>query len=165
MQTTLLRHAVLVSAVILALAGNVQAQSSAPTKLSGVINDYTDAASPSGPWHLVGEWSVRVKGSSGKADFAVSLTMVRSASGSSPHTHHIGLSDAEVSELPNGFRLTGPAVITSNGATAGFTGSDVVIDIVGNTALPFANVKILFGGAAVAHFGDQPLDGVVTVKP
>lgn len=165
MQTTLLHCAVLLSAVTLALAGSAQAQSSAPTKLSGVINDYTDAASPSGPWHLVGEWSVRVKGASGKADFAVSLTMVRSATGSSPHTHHVGLVNAEVTVLPNGYRLTGPAVITSNGATAGFTGSDVVIDIVGSTALPFANVKIVFGGAAVGHFGDQPLDGVVTVRP
>jgi hypothetical protein len=39
------------------------------------------------------------------------------------------------------------------------------MDIIGNTALPFANVKILMGGAAVGHFGDQPLDGVVTVRP
>jgi hypothetical protein len=165
MRTTRVHRAVLVFAVTLFLAGHVLAQSSAPTKLEGVINDYTDATSASGPWHLVGEWSVRVKGSSGKADFAVSLTMVRSANGGSPHTHHIGLHDAEVTLLPNGYRLTGPGVMTSNGATAGFTGSEVVIDIVGNTAVPLANVKILFGGAAVGHFGDQPLDGVVTVRP
>jgi hypothetical protein len=30
--------------------------------------------------------------------------------------------------------------------------------------MPFSNVKVTFGGGAIAHFGDLPLDGTVTVR-
>ena len=36
-------------------------------------------------------------------------------------------------------------------------------EVTGNTAVPLAKNTLTFGGAAVAHFGDQPIDGVVCV--
>jgi hypothetical protein len=151
-------------AIALAAAAPGLAQSAAPTKLEGVINDYTDVASASGPWHITGDWSAQLKGHSGKVDFVASLAMVRSTSGGSPHTHHIGLTDGQVTVIPNGYRISGQAVITSNGGLAGFTGSPVNIELTGGTAMPFSNVKVTFGGGAIAHFGDLPLDGTVTVR-
>jgi hypothetical protein len=164
MHSTILVRAAMVVTIALAVIVPAAAQSNAPTKLEGVINDYTDTASASGPWHITGDWSAHLKGHSGKVDFVVSLSMVRSASGGSPHTHHVGLTDGQVTAIPNGYRISGQAVITSNGALAGFTGSPVDIDLTGSTALPFSNVKITFGGGATAHFGELPLDGVVTVR-
>jgi hypothetical protein len=52
-------------AIALAAAAPGLAQSAAPTKLEGVINDYTDVASASGPWHITGDWSAQLKGHSG----------------------------------------------------------------------------------------------------
>jgi len=155
----------MVVTIALATAGQAAAQSAAPTKLEGVINDYTDVASASGPWHITGDWSAELKGHSGKVDFVASLAMIRSTSGGAPHTHHIGLTDGQVTAIPNGYRISGQAAITSNGALAGFTGSQVDIELTGGTFLTFSNVKITFGSAgAIGHFGDLPLDGVVTVR-
>jgi hypothetical protein len=151
-------------AIALAAAAPALAQSAAPTKLEGVINDYTDVASASGPWHITGDWSAQLKGHSGKVDFVASLAMVRSTSGGSPHTHHIGLTDGQVTVIPNGYRISGQAAITSNGGLAAFTGSPVNIELTGGTAMPFSNVKVTFGGGAIAQFGDLPLDGTVTVR-
>jgi hypothetical protein len=78
------------------------------------------------------------------------------------HTHHVRLSEGQVTALPNGYRISGAAALTSNGSLAGFSGSRVEIDINGETAVPFANVAMTFGGAAASHFGTQPLRGVVT---
>jgi hypothetical protein len=39
----------------------------------------------------------------------------------------------------------------------------VIVDLTGNTAVPLAKITLTFGGAAVAHFGDQPIDGVVRI--
>jgi hypothetical protein len=78
------------------------------------------------------------------------------------HTHHMSLTDGEVTALPKGFRITGMATFTSNGTLAGFSGSPVDIDITGDSAVPFANVAVTFGGAAANHFGAEPLTGVVT---
>ena len=39
------------------------------------------------------------------------------------------------------------------------------IDITGGNTVAFSNIKLTFGGDAVAHFGAQPVNGVVrTVK-
>jgi hypothetical protein len=151
----------------------VGAQSQAPTKLTGVINDYLES---SGGWHVNGEWSVHAKGASGKADFFLSLTMLRSdlwvlLTGADPtnpalrgaHTHHVGLIDGTVTGTATGWRISGPAIITSNGAAAGFSGSPIDVEITGGNALPSANFKLTFSGGATGHFGTQPLDGVVIV--
>ena len=165
MHSTILFRAAMVVTIALASMVPAAAQSNAPTKLEGVINDYTDVASASGPWHITGDWSAQLKGHSGKVDFVASLAMIRSTSGGSPHTHHVGLTDGQVTAIPNGYRISGQAAITSNGALAGFTGSQIDIELTGSTALTFSNVKITFGGAgAIGHFGDLPLDGVVTLR-
>jgi hypothetical protein len=149
----------------------VGAQSQAPTILTGVINDYVESG---GAWHINGEWSAHAKGASGKADFFASLTMLRSdlwvlltmTDPTNPalrgaHTHHVGLVDGSVTVLANGWRISGAAIVTSNGSAAGFSGSPIDVEITGGSALLSANVKLTFSGAAAAHFGTQPLDGVV----
>ena len=141
------------------------AQSSASTKLEGIIDDYSDVTNAAGAWHIVGEWSADIKGNSGKVDFVASLTMKRATSGASPHTHHIGLFGGTVTELPNGLAFSGPAAMTGNGALAAFSGSLVLIEVTGDAAVvPFANIRITFGGGAAGHFGADPVDGVVTIR-
>jgi hypothetical protein len=80
------------------------------------------------------------------------------------HTHHVAVDNGEVTPLANGFRISGAARVTSNGNLAGFSGSPVVIEVTGGNTLPFSNVSVTFGGGAAAHFGDQPLHGVVTER-
>jgi hypothetical protein len=81
------------------------------------------------------------------------------------HTHHVGIIGGSVAPIANGYRITGNAIITSNGTAAPFTGSQVDIEITGGGTLQYANAKVTFGGVAIGHFGDQPLDGVVTLTP
>lgn len=161
----LVRSLVLVTAV-LALGAQPFAQQSPPSRVDGVINDYTADLDGQGPWHIVGDWSLAVKGQSGLVDFVASLTMVRSTNEArASHTHHVGIINGDAVPIANGYRITGNAIITGNGATAAFSGSRVDVEITGAGLLPLANAKVTFGGAAVGHFGDQPLDGVVTIRP
>lgn len=161
----LVRSLVLVTAV-LACGAQPFAQQPPPTRLDGVINDYTADLDGQGPWHIVGDWSISVKGQSGRVDFVASLTMVRSTNEArASHTHHVGIIDGEAVVIPNGYRITGNALITGNGATAAFSGSRVEVEVTGGGLVPLANAKVTFGGAAIGHFGDQPLDGVVTIRP
>ncbi len=157
-------HIASAAVIVLALGGQALAQSSSPFKIEGTLNDYTDAANAAGPWHITAEWSAELRGRSGHVDFVGSLTMVRSASGAASHTHHIALMDATVTPIPNGYRISGDALITSNGAVAAFSGSHLDVDITGGPAIALSNVKLTFGGAAIAHFGDQPIEGVVALK-
>ncbi|MGA8599372.1 MAG: hypothetical protein WB676_32025, partial [Bryobacteraceae bacterium] len=112
---------------VLLLAGGLaaSAQAPTPTKFRGVINDFTPAAdiSPGGPWEVHGDWSLVVKGKYGeddcKADFSAALTMERSDLGvvqnggnnlNNPmdrmaHTHHIKLTDGEVTIIPGGIQV------------------------------------------------------------
>jgi hypothetical protein len=141
--------------------------------LRGLINDYTPA-SVGGPWEIRGVWSLRVKGESGKADFSAALTMVHSDLGvtggdlespaaRSAHTHHITLVDATVTPITNGFRVSGPAIITANGNFPPPFGpsSTLQIDITGGNSVAFSNIKLTFGGDATGHFGSQAVNGVV----
>jgi hypothetical protein len=132
-------------------------------KLRGLIHDYTvDAV---GPWQVVGEWALTVNRARGKVDFLASLSMVRSEiEPRAAHTHHMRLTEGHVTTLPNGFRISGTALFTSNGNLAGFSGSPVDIEITGSAAVAFSNVAVTFGGAAVSHFGSEPLTGVVTYR-
>lgn len=161
MTTTRFWRAMAFLIVVLALSAQGLAQPATP-KAEGVIDDYSAAAG--GPWHVAGEWSLSVKGDSGKVDFVAALIMMRSDSETrSPHTHHIYLTDAIATPLANGYRISGPsATITSNGALAPFSGTPLEVEISGGSAVPFANVKVAFSGAAADHFGADPIDGVVT---
>jgi hypothetical protein len=146
------------------LSSQVLAQTPPQTKLNGVIRDYTASVDESGSWQVVGHWTLALNTASGKVDFLAALSMVRSESASRQHhTHHIQLSDGHVIALTTGYRISGTASITLNGSLAPFTGSRVDIEITGSDAEPYANVVVMFAGAAAAHFGSQ-LKGVVTYR-
>jgi hypothetical protein len=162
MRNLLLVRVASVVALTVALGSQALAQSASPFRIEGMVSDYTDALNAAGPWHITGEWSAELRGRSGRVDFHVSLGMVRSASGGSSHTHHVALLGATVTPIANGYRLSGDAVITSNGTLAAFSDSPLDVDITGGSAVPFSNIKLTFGGSAVSHFGDQPIEGVVT---
>jgi hypothetical protein len=78
------------------------------------------------------------------------------------HTHHLGLNDGQVTQIAGGYRITGTAILTSNGNLAGFSGSQITVEVVGGNAVPLSNVRVTFSGGATGHFGTDPLDGVVT---
>jgi hypothetical protein len=165
MKTSILWRVASLVTIALALSSQGLAQPADTEKLGGAINEYTAALDAGGPWHVTGKWSVSRKGESGKADFSAALGMVRADNPArAAHTHHVAVIDGEVTPLANGFRISGTATITSNGNLAGFSGSPVDIDVTGGNTLPFSNVTVTFGGGATAHFGDQPLHGVVTGK-
>ena len=118
-----------------------------------------------------------MSGASGKGEFVASLLGVRSdlwllqtkadpanPALRSPHTHHVGLLNANVSVIPNGVRLTGTAIITTNGAVAPYSGSPVQVDITGGGLIRFSNIQLSFLGVAIEHFGPQPYDGIVMVE-
>ena len=150
-----------VSIFTMSSTANAQTQ----TKVSGLIHAYTPALDAFGPWQIVGEWCLTVNSASGNVDFVALLSMARSENSMrEPHTHHLTLTDGQMTALPNGFRISGAASITSNGNPAGFSGSPIEIDITGGSAVPFASVALTFGGAAATHFGTQPLKGVVTPR-
>ncbi len=178
--------------VVLALAVDTGAlaQTRSHMKLRGVINDFTPASvvSPGGPWEVRGPWSLAVRGKHGeaecKADFSAALTMERSdlgvvqngggdlnnPMGRMSHTHHITLTDGEVTIIPGGIEVTGPATVTANGAFPPPFGSELptlTIDITGGTgenSVPYSNITLVFGTPASHHFGAQPLHGVVRIS-
>jgi hypothetical protein len=153
--------------LLLAISAGALAQTPTHVKLSGLFNDFTPAGA-SGAWEVRGEWSLKVKGDSGTADFSAALTMgLSTPTARNAHTHHITLADGTVTPLANGFRVNGTATITGNGSyPPPFGGSSTVqIDITGGNTVAYSNIKLTFGGDAVAHFGPQPVNGVVrTVK-
>jgi hypothetical protein len=166
-----------VSAVmVLAVAISALAEPSKHVKYSGVINDFTPQ-NVSGPWEVHGHWSLTIKGDSGKADFSAALTMARSDAGvansgdgdlndpvqRNAHTHHITLLGGQVTAIPNGFRVTGPAIITANGKVPPPFGptSALQIDVTGGNSVEFSNIAVTFELDAANHFGTAPLHGVV----
>jgi hypothetical protein len=163
MSTMMLRRVAAIVATALTLGGQALAQSSPHRKWTGLLHDYTSALDESGPWQIVGQWSLTVNDATGRVDFIASVSMVRSENAvRTAHTHHVRLSDGQVTLLANGYRISGTGDFTSNGSLAGFTGSPLEVDITGSGALPLANVAVTFGGGAAAHFGAQPIKGVVT---
>jgi hypothetical protein len=164
MRNAFLVRAVFAVTLALALVSPAFAQSSSPFKIVGTVSDYTDAANAAGPWNITGDWSAELRGRSGRVDFIVSLAMVRSTTGAASHTHHVALLDATVTRIANGYRISGDAVITNSGGPAPFSGSPLAVEVTGGSAVEFSNIKLTFGGAAVGHFGDQPIEGVVTLR-
>jgi hypothetical protein len=166
-----------IAATSLVAAPPAVAQDGAPTRVAGTLNDFVwvDVGSGAGPWQVSGTWSAKLNTSSGRGEFVASILGVRSdlwvlQTGTDPsateraaHTHHVALPDAAVTPIPGGVRLTGTAVITSNGNVAGFTNSPIVVDITGGNAVRFSNMKLTFHGASNEHFGSHAYDGVVTI--
>lgn len=147
--------------VLGALTRQSHAQRGTTFARSGIIADFTPVLDANGPWQVSGLWTVRLN-QTGRGDLTVAINMVRAESLTrSAHTHHVTLTNATVSALPNGLRLRGIAVITSNGNLAGFSGSTVTADITGGNAIYTSNIALSFEGGAVGHFGDQPIHGVV----
>jgi hypothetical protein len=165
MKTSILWRVASLVTIALALSRPGLGEPAGKEKLGGAINDYTAALDTGGPRHVSGRWSVSREGESGQADFSAALGMVRADNPArAAHTHHVTVSDGEVTALANGSRISGTATITSNGSLAGFSGSPVTVDVTGGNTLTFSNVSVTFGAGAAAHFGDQPLHGVVTGK-
>ena len=169
----------LVVTMALAVGARAFAQETSQTHVSGTFNDYVwvEGGAGAGAWHVTGAWTADVKKGSGKGRFIGSLQGVRSdlwvletfqdpanPALRSPHTHHVGLLDADVTVIPNGVRLEGTAVITANGSVAPYSGSTVRVDITGGSLLRFSNIKLIFDGPAIEHFGPQPYDGLVVLK-
>jgi hypothetical protein len=159
-----------------AMGADAFGQEQPQQRASGTFNDHVwvEVGTGAGAWQVTGEWTAQVRGDSGKGEFVASLLGVRSdlwvlqtnadpanPALRTPHTHHVGLLDANVEVIANGVRLTGPAIITTNGAVAPFSGSPVQVDITGGSLIRFSNIKLTFLGAAIEHFGPQPYDGVV----
>jgi hypothetical protein len=163
MDSRILGRTLAVVTLALGLALPAAGQSSAQTKVGGLIHDY--ATSGGTDWQIVGDWSATLKGASGKVDVVISVSMERPNPASpGAHTHHVAILDGTVTAIANGYRITGVAAITSNGTTAGFSGSEVTVDVTGGPAVALAKVAVTFGGAAAGHFGDQPIEGVVSLK-
>jgi hypothetical protein len=146
-------------------------------QLNGTIGDYVwvEAGPGFGAWFVSGEGSLRVQGTSGKADFMASLLGVRSdlwalqnpsdpvTTTRSPHTHHVWIVDAAVTSIPNGFKVSGIATITANGSTTPYSSAPVQVEITGGDLVRFSNMRLIFLGDAIGHFGSQPYDGVVVL--
>jgi hypothetical protein len=151
-----------VAAMLAIAAVSIPVRASGPDKYEGTFNDYTDAASAVGAWHMTGKWSVHIKGTSGKADFTASIAMIRPGTGASPHTHHVLLENGTVTQTATGWTIQGEPTITSNGVAA-FAGSTVTVELTGEAAVLPSNVRFTFAGPATNHFTSAPIDGVVAV--
>ncbi len=167
----------------------VQAQDLRPVHFSGLINDYSPSTSPGGPYEIRGEWSLDVV-RGGTANFSADLNMETSDYGitgatqvdptnpatRTPHTHHISITNATVSydtsvcpannpaTTVSGLVVTGTAPTTANGGPAPFdpkNTSTLQVCIMGGAEVSFSNVTLVYTGPATAHFGAQPIHGVV----
>jgi hypothetical protein len=170
------KHFVLVGVVLaltaFAFAASAFYDAPSPTKLEGVIHDFSpQSTAPMGPYVVSGPWSLQFQ-PSGNASFSASLTMVRSdlnvaAFGGADsqaarnfHTHHIDITDGSASTVNNVLVVTGNARITSNGNEV-FPGSSVRIEVSGGNTVSPSNLKMTILGPAAAHFTTEPYEGVV----
>jgi hypothetical protein len=178
------RWIALVGLFVFAGASHGQAQGSKDGHFNGLhfkgsIDDFTTPTF--GSWTIHGVWSLDMTGGPDAAGFTAALTMERSdlffdKTGMdanmlgirNAHTHHITVVHGTVTAIPGGFRVIGQAsetTITGNGATAPFETdpptSTLQIDVTGGNLVGFSNVALTFGGAAVKHFGSNPIAGVV----
>src|SRR5688572_21125669 len=108
MKALLVRRVIPVVAIALVLSSQGAAQHSTAHQLEGLVHHYTAALDAAGPWHISGEWSIKVKGNSGRADFAAALAMVRSDNATrQPHTHHVTIDDGDFAFTASGFVING----------------------------------------------------------
>lgn len=184
----------IIAVLVLAVGTGAQAQAPSPKHFRGVINDYTPATGVAGPWEMHGAWSLKLKRESGKADFSAAMTMehpdswiaanpgtatspnIDNPGTRSPHTHHVTMTDALVSDDTSvcpvnnpvttsaGFVVTGQVSITGNGSPAPFEAkgpSTLQVCITGGAEVPFSNVTLVLSGPATGHFGSHAINGVV----
>jgi hypothetical protein len=157
--------AIVVALTSQGLAQSPQPRPPTPTMFSGIIDDFTPVLDSNGPWQVSGQWSLTLRGHSGSGNFSWAVNMVHAENDvRMQHTHQVTISDGQVTPLANGFQISGNAIITGNGNPAPFSGSPVTVQVTGGSAVPFENIAVTFGGAAVMHFGDQPFHGVVTQR-
>ena len=131
-----------------------------------------------GPYEVLGPWSLTLAEDGTKADFSAALNMEFSdgwvltktggngnfdPAGRGAHTHHITLVDGDVTPITNGFKVTGTARFTVNGGPAPATvePSPVVIEITGGSDVEFSNITLTFESPGSKHFGSAALPGVV----
>src|SRR3984957_17349226 len=166
-----------------------QAQDLRPVHFSGVLNDYSPSTVAGGPYEIRGDWALDVV-RGGTANFSADLNMETSDYGitgatqvdpanpatRSPHTHHISMTNAAVSyntsvcpannpaTTVSGLVVSGTATTTGNGGPATFEAkgaSTLQVCIMGGSEVTFSNVTLVYKGPATAHFGTQPIHGVV----
>jgi len=176
---------------MLAVSSGALAWNSTPERFKGSISDYTPlnpGASPTGPYEMRGHWSLDLK-KDGKADFSAYMTMELSdywvwfakEDPSDPkirgaHTHHLVLNDVKVThgatdcpvDSPSTmtrFAINGTAeFITGNGSPGGFEKNGptkLQVCITGGSDVEYSNMTMVMTGPATAHFGTQPIHGVV----
>jgi hypothetical protein len=163
MKTRTLRRVIPIAAVALALSTQGAAQGATAHTLEGLVHHYTAALDAAGPWHISGEWSIKVEGNSGRADVAAALGMVRSDNEvRQPHTHHVAIDDGVFTLTATGFAINGVATVTGNGNMSFTSPAEVLVT--GGNALPYSNISVSFAYPPEVphHFGDEPLQGVVT---
>ena len=150
----------------------------APTKFSGLINDYSPetTVSPTGPWEMRGSWQLRLVGKSlQKANFSAEFNMELSdysivccdvdpdmPAERMPHSHLIKLVGGQVAQLQGGgFEVTGGTLVILKNGSPVLSPSTLTIDVTGGTTAPYSNITMTFGGDATGHFGTQPVNGNV----
>lgn len=127
-----------------------------------------------------GEWTIA-------ADFSADMTMSdygitagvldATKGGQNAHTHHIKLTTTTITwnmdgcpafnpPTTTGFQFNGPlSLMTGNGSNAPFEttppSSTLQVCITGGDEVSHSNITFVFGGPAMAHFGTQPIYGVV----
>lgn len=185
--------AVLVSAVGLgspphALAGEQERHSSLPLHFSGLLNDYTPSAAvvKGGPYEMRGKWSLDLAERPGAIRFSAAMNMETSDYGITQgsvnkddpatrgaHTHHIVMTDGELSTdttgcptfspaTSDGFVVTGTVFVTGNGGPAPFGNpSSLMICVLGGANVKYSNITLTFGKPANSHFGMQAVHGVI----
>src|SRR5271154_1688371 len=138
-----------IAVAALTLPFGALAQAPRPEHFRGILNDYTAATGISGPWEMHGNWSLKLKDESRKADFSAVMTMehpdswialnpgpanepnINNPAARNPHTHHITMTDAMINydtsvcpmDSPTTtvrFVFTGQPSITGNGSAAPF---------------------------------------------
>jgi hypothetical protein len=178
MKTRLALSGVALIVVAFVLTANAFDDSPGPTKLEGIISDFSpQSTTPNGPYVVSGPWSLRFQ-PNGKGDFDASLTMVRSdlnigafggpdsQAARNFHTHHVQITNGDVTvETVNGvtkLTMTGTVFVTGSGNQM-FPGSTARVEITGGSVLTLSNVKLIFNAPASGHFTSEPYEGVVTL--
>ena len=172
------------------VTGQGDAQDLRRVFFNGVLHDYTPSNVTGGPYVMRGEWSLTID-RSGISTFTADFDMETSDYGisdstqvdpvnpatRSPHTHHVVIANAMVSydmsacpannpaTTAAGVVVSGTATTMANGSPAPFDPngvSNLQICITGGSQVQFSNMTLVYNGPATAHFGSQPIHGVVT---
>jgi hypothetical protein len=178
----------LLSLITLVAGTSGLSQERGPIRFTGLINDYSpaDPNIKGSPYEMHGQWSMDLHEWDNKADFIADMTMSdygttdgvldATKGGQSAHTHHIKLTNVQVTwdmtgcpayaaPVPTvGFQLNGPvSLITGNGSNAPFetSTSSLQVCVVGGNEVQYSNVTLVFSGPATTHFGTQAIHGVV----